>query len=159
MRIALRVLGILSILLAAIALWLFYGTGGLADTDPLFGDAILATLAGLILALATFTVTLIATASRRQVAWLIGLLATAGIILAGMFGAGYLIPLVVNPPQSLPACQTAAPIAPQCQPTSAQEFLLNLPNMIGMAAPLLIGLFALIYSFRMRDAHVAVPAI
>lgn len=157
MRIAIRILAILSILASALALGLSYGSGGLSDTDPRFGDSIMATLAGFALALATFLVTLIAAASRRQIAWLIALLAVVVLVVAAAFGGGELLSSFVPSPQALPDCQNQ-PISPQCPPSGTQEFLLNLPGLIGGAAPLVIGLVALLYSFRVRDARLMASA-
>ncbi len=157
MRIALRILAIVSIALIAVGLTILYGSGGLGDTDPRFGASILAMGIGILVGIATFIAGLIATAMRRQLAWMGGLILADVITVFGPIIASIMLSYTVNQTLSSPECQNGAPIAPQCQPTAMQTFLLNLPQLLTFTGVILASLIALVYSFRMSRTPVAVP--
>lgn len=157
MRIALRILAIVSIALIAVGLAVLYGSGGLGDTDPRFGASLLAIGVGILVGFAPFIAGLIATAMRRQFAWMGGLVLSAVITSVGPIVATIVLGYTVVQSLSSPECQNAAPTAPQCQPTGMQTFLLNLPQLIALTGVMLANLISLVYSFRMSRALVASP--
>ena len=152
MRIALRILAIVSIALIAVGLAILYGSGGLGDTDPRFGVSLLAIGVGILIGFAPIIAGLIATAMRRQFAWMGGLVLSAVIT-----SVGPIVATIVGQSLSSPECQNAAPTATQCQPTATQTFLLNLPQLLALTGVILANLISLVYSFRMSRALVAVP--
>jgi hypothetical protein len=158
MRLALRITAVVSILLSALALYLLYGTGGLSDTDPRVALALLGGLVGVLMGLVTFILGVIAAASRRQFGWLIGLIVIVVVAIGSQFVGGFLAQAIEGPLTSNPACQGPLQATPQCQPSATQESLLNVPMALALGAPLLIGVVALIYSFRLREARVPVSA-
>lgn len=136
MRMALRIISGLTILCIVAGPVLLSATntsGGDSELPslPLIGFFVL----GSWLTLTTAVLGIIATAMRRQFAWLVAIIVVSILPLAGI--------AVVIP--------VAATLARQADP-STSAFLTNtvFPALI-LADPLLVGLVTLIYSFFMRD--------
>jgi hypothetical protein len=152
---SLRVLGMVTMLVSAVAVGLFAwtATAQLPDIDIRGYFFLLAGGVGFLMGMVTFVTGLVVASQRRQSAWLIGLLAAwlctiIGPIVAGVLASSY--------QPTLPAvCQVGGPTPPppgECQFVGLQLILADLPTWLFMAGPFLVGLVALLYSFRMRAA-------
>jgi hypothetical protein len=160
MRVAVRILTVVSIIVSATAVGLFYWTtqANLPDIDVRGYLFILAGGIGFLVGLSTFIVGLVATAQRRQIAWLIGLIAAWLLTIVGTVMADIL--LQYYQPALPSVCQIGGPTPPpasECQFMGMQLILANLPTWVFLAGPLLVGVVGLIYSFRMRDPVAATP--
>lgn len=148
MRLSVRILSIVSIMLSAFGIFLLYGSGGLSDTDPLFGVALISVGFGFLVAFATFVTGIIAAALRRQFGWMIGIIAAGLLAIVFPIVAGIVVSMLGL--SLSPVCQPGLPPGPQCQQTELQTLALQSPSLLAMAGPLLVGLVALAYTFAMR---------
>lgn len=100
------------------------------------------------LLLATITLTVLASAQRRQYAWL---WATVGI-----GGFGVILPVFLGPIVQSAVNQSLAPCMDQhgsagCPASAEQTLLVNGMHDLLLLGLLLLVLLAVVYSFRMRD--------
>jgi hypothetical protein len=155
MRIALRILSVLCMLLPAAAVGLTYWAAaqGLPDTDPRAFLNLLAAAIGLLFAIATFIVGIIATAGRRQFGWLTGIIVAGLIVVLGPFVGAFLSSQVYNSISANLTCQGPNNNTLQCQPSGVGQILANATPIMVLGGMFLIGLVTLIYSFRVRPAH------
>lgn len=160
MRQTVRVLAIVTMALSLTAVGLFFWamTLQLSDTD-IRGYLFLPVGAlAFLVGFGAFVVGLIAAGMRRQFLWLIGQIAVGVVAVLSPVGATLVSQSVVNQRESLIACQTAIPTAPECQLSPMQIFLQNSPTWVALTALFLVGLVLLLYSFRMRETSVPVAA-
>jgi hypothetical protein len=156
MQLTVRILSILSSILAVAAVGLFAWTwqAGLPDTDLRGYLFIPVGALGVLLGLVTFIVGVVATAMRRQIAWLVGLV-VAGLAAIGLPVVATVLEQAANQTlASNPACQTT-PYVPQCQSSGWQIVVLNAPVWLALAVPLLVGLVALLASLQRREVPAA----
>ena len=154
MRIALRILSVLCMLLSAAAVGLTYWAAaqGLPDTDPRAFLNILVAAIGLLFTIATFIVGIIASAGRRQLGWLIGLLVPGLTIILGPLLGAFLSSLVYNSISANSTCQGPNNNTVQCQPSGLGQILANATPIMVLGGMFLVGLVSLIYSWRIRTA-------
>jgi hypothetical protein len=152
MRLALRILAVVCLILPAAAVGLTYWAAGqnLPDTDPRAFLGVLVAVIGLLFAFATFVVGIVASAPRRQFGWLVGLIISGLVIILGPFVGSFTAASVYNSISANPACQGPSINTPACQPSGVQLILVNATPLMVLGGMFLVGLVALIYSFRMR---------
>jgi hypothetical protein len=155
-----RVLGIVTMCVSAVAVGLFAWTvtAQLPDIDIRGYFFFLAGAVGFLMGIATFVTGLVVASQRRESAWLIGIIAVwlftiMGPIVASVLASWY--------QPTLPSvCQVGGPTPPppgEFQFVGLQLVLADLPTWLFLAGPFLVGLVALIYSFRMRAPVAATP--
>jgi hypothetical protein len=148
MRIVVRVLSLVSIALSilAVALYVWDGAVGFADTDVRGYFFLLAGAAGLVVAAVTVIVGLIAAALGREDRWLLGFVGAVVLCSGGVMLANGLLSSATFPSATDPACLGPNPTAPQCQVTQMQLLEQNAPLLIALITPLVIGAVGVLYS-------------
>jgi hypothetical protein len=159
MRLTIPILALIALALsgAVLALFTMDALIGFSDVDLRGYLFLLPALLSVPVALATFLLGLIASAQRRQFGWVIALLLVGLVTIAMPVIANILGQSFVSHPEMIPACQVAASSASQCQASATDLFWQNAPTWAFLAAPLLIGLVALLYTFRMPQATERTP--
>jgi hypothetical protein len=158
MRLALRILAILTIVAMGGGLGLFFGFG--SQNNLTLGAGALVIGAGGLLALASFIVGVIAAVQRRQTGWMIGLIAAGLLSVCGAPVAAGVAQLLA-PHTSLSAgCQNleASPgtdTPPACQPGPGQMLLFSSSAVLFLLGPVVVAVLALVYSYRMREVSVS----
>lgn len=131
MRVAMRIVAVLTVICipAGVALILANaGTGG--DMSPLLLPGFGLVALGMVLALTTALLGILASVIVRQWGWLLALLLVAGIPLLGL--------------------AVIEVVAGQVDPQTGSVLTNTVANVLLLGAPLLLALVVFVYSFRMR---------
>jgi hypothetical protein len=150
MQNALRLFGVICIVVGVLAVvfeaWQFN-----QRYDLLLGLLVLLVAAlSVTLAGATAVLGIVAAARKRQFGWLVSMIAAGLTVMVGPIVAAVASPFLFAQPSANPACQGPSETAP-CQARAVQLIFQNLPLWVLLAAPVLVGVVALLYSFRLSD--------